>query len=198
MQQFDEPRFDDDSQRRILARAAQLQREESLTVAAHDLERAAVEAGIDPRHIRQAMDEAVQGQTPVPARPVANERLAAWIAFTVFLPVQSFFLYAIAGDYLREYTFPVVATILFGLAWSTTPSLRRKAMPVLLATSSLIVLSRVLLSASAPGISWGSGVWSQTLAVLVLQALSILAFQGLALFVQRPTRRPRVSTRIEA
>jgi hypothetical protein len=198
MQRFDEPRFDEESQRRILARASQLQREESLSIAAGDLERAAVEAGIEPRHIRRAMDEAVQGLTTLPAPAVAHERLAAWIAFTVFLPVQSFFIYAIAGDYLREYHVPILATLFFGLAWSTTPSLRRKAVPALLAASGLVLLSRLLLAASAPGMYWGPSVGSQLPTVLALQTLAVLAFQGAALFIQRPSHRRRISARTEA
>jgi hypothetical protein len=60
----DEERFDESTQERILHIAAEFQREEASTLSRNQLELAAAEAGIDPKHVRRAIESLRAKPTP--------------------------------------------------------------------------------------------------------------------------------------
>ncbi|AIE86482.1 hypothetical protein [Fimbriimonas ginsengisoli] len=66
MQEFkNEPRFDDRSQQEIIALAARLQREANQSMSLSELERIAMEAGIEPRFVRQAAMRHAEETEPI-------------------------------------------------------------------------------------------------------------------------------------
>ncbi|MEZ0327663.1 MAG: hypothetical protein ACAH95_17335 [Fimbriimonas sp.] len=69
MQQFgtpEEQRFDEEKQRRIIALAAEFQKEEAASLSRSELEEVAAEAGIDPRYVRKAVEHLETAERKMP------------------------------------------------------------------------------------------------------------------------------------
>ena len=108
--------FDESQQAEIIACAAALQRQEGLTATLSDLERAALEAGIEPRFIREAVR--LQGAKPETVEVAAGE--SSWpiwraVILAVILVPAELFAIAWAHDTLSSLWGSFVIAALFGL-----------------------------------------------------------------------------------
>lgn len=188
MHQFEEPRFDEAEQRRIFARAAELQRQEGLAMSASDLEQVAMEAGIDPRFIRRAMAEAKE--KPVEPR---TSSLPLYILGTFLFSQMYTLSTTLRGGAAYLYVAFTLA-IFLGIAWSRTP--RERAVPYLvLVVWSAIVFGFLQLFG---GNAMGEMGLVYTVRIVALQAFLVVAGQGLSLISKKIVRRPASPGKVEA
>lgn len=181
MHQFEEPKFDEKEQRRIFARAAELQREEGLAMSASELEQVALEAGIDPRHVRRAMAEAETKTEPAAPRPLVLPLLVLGIFFFTQM-------YGVVGTLRAGYAqlyIPFALALLLGIAWSRTPRERALAYGTLFVWSGLVYGWCYLLG-NGQFVDMGPIYLTR---ILALQAFLIMMGQGMAIWSRRGMRR---------
>lgn len=129
--------FDEREQAEIIAHAAALQREHGQLLSLSDLERAATEAGIEPRFVREAVR--LRSQSSRPAQPVV---IAAsvdplgpdWrttLAAAIFVPAELVVMRNLAAPAWshrgQAMAVAFVVAVLFGLALPIRASARRIA-----------------------------------------------------------------------
>lgn len=189
MQQFEEPRFDEAEQRRIFARAAEMQRQEALTMSATELEQAASEVGIDPRYIQRAMNEAQAKQ----GEPKSSS-LPLYVLGTFFFTQMYATANTLRAGYVQLYI-PFAVALLLGIAWSRTSRERGTAYGVLFVWTGLVYIWCFLMG----GDQFAEMGLTYLVRILALQAFLIMVGQGMAVLSRRISRKkPESPVRAEA
>jgi hypothetical protein len=152
-----EPVFDESERVAIIARAAALQREEGLTATLSDLERAALESGIEPRFVREAIR--LRSEKPETAEITATDESSSPIWRSAFLAAilvpAEVPVIAWGGDIFRSLWGSVVIGALFALSLPHRQSSRRIAFAwPMFAVLTIVVFD----SASRQGDRWAVDV----------------------------------------
>jgi len=130
--------FDEAAQQQIIAMAAALQRDHGQRATLSDLERAAMEAGIEPRFIREAVEKRRMGMGLTPPVTVVRSEASgpdAWLAPTIctFFVLAEYVVlrssYGVYGQEQFSHSLAKMATVgfLFGIALPNAVTFRRLA-----------------------------------------------------------------------
>jgi len=194
MQEFqkrfeDEQGFDEEAQRQIIAVAAALQRDYGQRASLSDLERAAVEAGIEPRFVREAVERHRIEAVTVPAQAVPSSD-AVWVTAIVsvlfvlaeVMIMRSRYWGNIAEAFSHTLLKQMTLGILLGIALPRASSLRRLAAALPIVTAFLFALwhSRLISDGFNYGERWPLWLWLGTLQAAVAVSVHILRSRGWA------------------
>ncbi|MEZ0327662.1 MAG: hypothetical protein ACAH95_17330 [Fimbriimonas sp.] len=185
MQQFStstEQRLDEDKQQRIIALAAELQKREAATLTHSELERAAAEAGIDARFVREAARQVEEGTQTLPAeQPYRSDTLR--VALAIFALVTFNFFGTTAVFMSRQFDLLTFLAVSVGAGLMASKGLRERLAAHLASIFSVLVVTLWAWAVPSSELNHRltDSVASQLQGYILVQVICIAFGQGIAL-----------------
>jgi hypothetical protein len=172
----EEKLFDTAAQERIIHLAAEIQRAEAALLSRSEIERAAAEAGIEPRYVRLAMERLAM---PQPAR-ASRAELGMIVPACLLVLANAYFVTGMSSQRELNFWIPLTLAAVLGAAFSRTA--RERLFALALAPLSILLVTLWCVWTTSVGL--GPAFIDQTLGFVknfaVIELIVILLAQGLA------------------